>query len=55
MQLTIIPLPVLRNSELRVDANGETEDSQDEERYTNAQNDWDPSRGVYKIWLDTWG
>lgn len=53
MPLTIIPLPFLRNGELRVDANGEAEDSQDKESYANTQNDWDPSGGVCKIWLDT--
>lgn len=36
MPLTIIPLPLFRNGKLRVDANGETEDSYDEERYTDA-------------------
>lgn len=55
MPLTIIPLPVLHNDELRVDANGEAKDSQDDERYANAQNDWGPSGGVCKIWLNTWG
>ena len=29
--------------------------SQGDERYANAQNDWDPSGGICKIWLDTWG
>ncbi len=55
MPLTIIPLPILGKGELRVDAKGEAEDSQDDERYANAQNDWDLSGGVYKIWLGTWG
>jgi len=53
MPLTIVPLPVLRNGELRVDANGEAEDIQDDKRYANAQNNRDPSGGVCKIWLDT--
>lgn len=55
MPLTIIPFPILHNGELRVDTNGEAENGKDKERCANAQNDWDPSGGVYKIWLDTWG
>jgi hypothetical protein len=47
--LTVIPFPVLRNGELRVDANGDAKDSQDEEGYSNTKNDWHPSRGVCKI------
>lgn len=54
MPLTIIPLPVLRNGELGVNANGEADESQGEGRYANAQNDWDLSGGVDKIWLDIW-
>ena len=36
MSLTISPVPLLRDHQLRVDANGEAEDSQDNERYTQA-------------------
>ena len=55
MLLTISPVPPLRDHQLRVDANGEAEDSQDDERYTQAQNDWDASGRVCKVWDDTWG
>lgn len=56
MPLTISPVPILRNDELRVNADGVAENSQDEERYGNAQDDWNLGRGVCKIRLDTlWG
>ena len=55
MPLTIIPLPVLHNDELRIDANREAEDGQDGERYTNAQYGRDPSGRVCKIGLDPGG
>lgn len=55
MLLTISPVPLLRDHQLRVDANREAEDSQDEECYAQAQNDWDASGRVCKIRLDTWG
>lgn len=56
MPLTISPVPILRNDELRVNADGVAEKSQDEERNGNAQDDWNSGLGVCKIRLDTlWG
>lgn len=55
MPLTIIPFPILHDGKFCVNADGEAENSKDEEGYANAQNGWDSSGGVCEIWLDTWG